>query len=85
MLQVFACGLARIAFLQNITLLAINKKATLWASFIKSCEKANQHNNSGETEEVTIFWGLEEKEKIAVQGKAYKVRQLTLFLSKSTK
>ena len=52
LLQGFARGLARVAFLRNITLLAINMKATWQASFLKSCTQANQCNNSGETEEV---------------------------------
>ena len=45
-------GFAHVAFLQNITLLAINLKATWQASFLRSREKANQCNSFGETEEV---------------------------------
>ena len=52
LLQGFARGLAHVAFLRNITLLAINMKAIWRASFLKSREQANQCNNSGETEEV---------------------------------
>ena len=59
MLQGFARGLARVAFLQNITLLAINKKAR--ASFLKRREKAKSCKNSGETEEVLFFRLLQVK------------------------
>ena len=52
--QGFARGLAHVAFLPNITLLAINMKATWRASFHKS-RQANQLNNSGITEEVVRF------------------------------
>ena len=52
LLQGFARSLALVANWRNITLLSINMKANWRASFLKSCEQANQCNNSGETEEV---------------------------------
>ena len=54
LLQGFARSLAHVAFLWNITLLAINVKAILQASFLKSREQANQWSNSGETEELNL-------------------------------
>ena len=55
LLQGFARSLALVANWQNITLLSINMKANWRASFLKSCEQANQCNNSGEREEVFDF------------------------------
>ena len=53
LLQRFARALARVAFLWNMAFLSINMKAIWRANFLKSCEQADQCNNSGETEEVT--------------------------------
>ena len=55
LLQGFARSLALVANWRKITLLSINMKANWRASFLKSCEQANQCNNSGETEEVPIL------------------------------
>ena len=47
LLQLFAHSLAHVAFLQNLTLLAMNMKAIWQASLL---------NNSGETEKVIKTW-----------------------------
>ena len=57
LLRRFARALARVAFLRNMALLSINMKAIWRANFLKSCEQADQCNNSGETEEVSDFKG----------------------------
>ena len=53
--KVSARGLAPIAILRNMTLLAINMKATWQARFLKSPEQAKSCKNSGEMEDVCVL------------------------------
>ena len=55
LLQRFARALAPLAFLRIMALLSIIMTAIRRASFLQSCEQADQCNNSGETEEVFNF------------------------------
>ena len=57
LLQEFALGLARVAFLQNVALLTINKTATWQASFFRNREQSKSCNYLWKIEEVEyILW-----------------------------